>query len=391
MKIGLFGCTAANGNLGCVALTYALVQLLEKIRSKNQLQFKYILFEAENKPEKLAELCRETGVQPDHIQVCPLTAATPRQKVTARLTVYRTLRSCDCVLDITAGDSFTDIYGQKRFNYYTGFKRWVLLCKVPLLLMPQTYGPFNPQNRRIAAWVMNKCSLVLARDTLSKEFMQPYCKKEIAVTTDLAFRLPYQKKLVQDRPDRLQVGINVSDLLYRDGKEKGLRTVKFLLDYSQYTDLLIAALTKRQDIQVRLISHVAGDYVLAQQLQNRFPKVEVVPFFSNPIAAKTEIAGLDFFIGARMHATVAAVSAGVATVPIGYSRKFRGLFEEIAYPICLDMNQYTVQQAVNQTLYWLQEAKHLQSSAQLAAVVAFEKTDRTEQLLTDFMLRANSK
>ena len=44
--------------------------------------------------------------------------------------------------------------------------------------------------------------------------------------------------------------------------------------------------------------------------------------------AKSHISGMDFFIGSRMHACIAAYSSGVPVFPLGYSRKFTGLFAE---------------------------------------------------------------
>jgi polysaccharide pyruvyl transferase WcaK-like protein len=57
----------------------------------------------------------------------------------------------------------------------------------------------------------------------------------------------------------------------------------------------------------------------------------VSPFFKSPGEAKTYIAGLDFFLGARMHATIAAFSSGVPVVPMAYSRKFIGVFGTLGY------------------------------------------------------------
>src|SRR5687768_14293913 len=37
----------------------------------------------------------------------------------------------------------------------------------------------------------------------------------------------------------------------------------------------------------------------------------------------------DFFIGARMHACIAALSQGIPTVAVAYSRKFAGVFETV--------------------------------------------------------------
>jgi polysaccharide pyruvyl transferase WcaK-like protein len=43
----------------------------------------------------------------------------------------------------------------------------------------------------------------------------------------------------------------------------------------------------------------------------------------------------DFFVGARMHACIAALSQGIPTVGIAYSRKFQGVFESIGVGDCV--------------------------------------------------------
>ena len=62
----------------------------------------------------------------------------------------------------------------------------------------------------------------------------------------------------------------------------------------------------------------------------------VAPRFRTPSEAKTYIAGLDFFMGARMHACIAAFSSGVPVVPMAYSRKFAGLFGTLGYDHTVD-------------------------------------------------------
>ena len=49
---------------------------------------------------------------------------------------------------------------------------------------------------------------------------------------------------------------------------------------------------------------------------------------------------MDFFMGARMHATIAAFSAGVPVVPMAYSRKFNGLFSDtLSYSHLIDLKE----------------------------------------------------
>ena len=47
---------------------------------------------------------------------------------------------------------------------------------------------------------------------------------------------------------------------------------------------------------------------------------------------------MDFFMGARMHSTIAAFSSEVPVFPMAYSRKFNGLFvDTLQYPYMADM------------------------------------------------------
>jgi polysaccharide pyruvyl transferase WcaK-like protein len=86
--------------------------------------------------------------------------------------------------------------------------------------------------------------------------------------------------------------------------------------------------------------HEAGspedDYSASEAIARAHPNVRLAPAFANPSEAKTYIAGLDFFMGARMHACIAAFSSGVPVIPMAYSRKFAGLFGSLGYDHTVD-------------------------------------------------------
>ena len=52
------------------------------------------------------------------------------------------MKTAAACLDISGGDSFTDMYGPERFQLITQPKELVLNLGLPLVLMPQTYGPY---------------------------------------------------------------------------------------------------------------------------------------------------------------------------------------------------------------------------------------------------------
>ena len=68
------------------------------------------------------------------------------------------------------------------------------------------------------------------------------------------------------------------------------------------------------------------------------PNLFLAPFFLSPSEAKSYISSMDLFLGARMHACIAAFSAGVPVLLLGYSRKFSGLFKDsLNYPYVLEL------------------------------------------------------
>ena len=79
------------------------------------------------------------------------------------------------------------------------------------------------------------------------------------------------------------------------------------------------------------LSEIDNDCVACQDLLKEFPTLKVSPNFLTPVEAKSYIAGLDGFTGARMHATIAAFTTGVPVLPFSYSPKFEGLYGSMNY------------------------------------------------------------
>ena len=153
---------------------------------------------------------------------------------------------------------------------------------------------------------------IFARDDESaQQVARLIQKKRVCMTSDLAMELPYDKELSNrehSNNTELDIGINVSNLLWHDGKDFG-----FSLDYVQFTKQLIEKLS--QKYRVHLIAHTYdkndGEYRIAEELHRLYPKTILARTFVSPIDAKNYISKMDFFIGARMHATIGAFSSGV--------------------------------------------------------------------------------
>lgn len=383
--IGIMGALISNENMGCVALTYSLLKMLEDISQERDMKFSYTVFEYEKDEEWYRLLSKNLDIGLERIRYAPIgffNTANKKLMIKKASTNLRTLneiRKCNLVIDLTQGDSFTDIYGLDRFESLTNIKRLVQMFKIPLILGPQTYGPFQDSSVRAKAKiVIEKAAKVISRDQESKDFLSEFCDKTVVVATDLAFGLPYSKD--ETNHDKIRVGINPSGLLVKSKTERTDLKTGLTTDYDTYIQKLINALIADERYEVHLIPHVGDDAV---KQYSEIPKVIAHPAFKTPIEAKNCIASMDVFVGARMHATIGAFSAGVATIPTAYSRKFSGLFKNIGYDHVLDLTVLETDDALKQTLDMIDSYKSLQKEVGQCMVTIQEKLEVLKSSLSE--------
>ena len=257
---------------------------------------------------------------------------------------FATALRSDMVVDIGAGDSFADIYGTGRLNRMFLLKFLTHLARTPLVVAPQTIGPFSrPLSQFLARLSLRLSAVVATRDAMSTAALRALGYKGAAIeASDVALRLPYVAPAARESGVP-QVGINVSGLLMAGGYT-GQNEFGISLDYP---DLMRDLIRHFQGLGavVHLVPHVIvpegrmvkeDDVRASASLAGEFPGVVLAPAFASPSEAKSYIAGLDFFMGARMHACIAAFSSGVPVIPMAYSRKFEGLFGSIGYGRTVD-------------------------------------------------------
>ena len=373
VHIGLLWHSARSGNLGVGALTVANLAIV-------------------------AQACREVGLEPRFTLFsmrdgdCPsvvgpdvaIATMTMRYLVSPR-GYAAALASVDCMIDIGAGDSFTDIYSAKRFFMIWYSKLVTVRADVPLIMAPQTIGPFTRSPyRQLAGWIMNRATAVVARDEQSLAVARTLAPHSVThLAADVAFSLPFDDRSEQRRSGatgdrdqasggatsdrdqasggatgdraragdgtgdraliggggdrRLRVGINISGLLFAQAMS-GDNRFGLSMDYAAFARQMIAQLLARGDIEVLLVTHaISGadasddDDAIADQLAAEFTDCVRVPNFDHPSKAKSFISSLDFLIASRMHACIAAYSSGVPVIPVAYSRKFDGVFGLLGY------------------------------------------------------------
>src|SRR5690606_9619452 len=89
--------------------------------------------------------------------------------------------------------SFSDIYGFRRFHSVAASKLLALELAKPLVLLPQTYGPYcSERAQNIARRIIAGASEVWARDEQSGLVVDELLngRRECRIGVDMAFGLP---------------------------------------------------------------------------------------------------------------------------------------------------------------------------------------------------------
>lgn len=397
VKIGLLGAPINNGNMGCLALTYSLLSMLEEISTDLGEVFTYFNFEGIEDVAKTKALCRNLGIDESRIKsfnIYPMESFLGFCHHPHMIWgTYSALKECDLFIDMTQGDSFSDIYGDSVFNKNANGKLLVEnLLKKPLILGPQTYGPYQKdKNRKKAKDAIEAASVVIARDDASAKYVRLFTDRQIYTTTDLAFRLPYRNSEnggIRDgvnEHSRIKVGVNVSGLLSKNKIEATPTEFQLKTDYDVYINELLTWLIDN-DYEVSLIPHVNADYECGKIIAEKYPQIEQVSMYQNPMDIKSRISKCDIFIGARMHATVGAFSSGVATIATAYSRKFNGLYESVGYSYIVDLLNDPTEENLEKTKEYVMQYKELKAAAQRSMDKINVLEDETMRMLKEQIL-----
>lgn len=356
-QFAFFGAAPDTGNLGVSALCYSVLAGLRDRGARLVIVFDH--------SQGVAELpgwngfARRAGAYRTRRWYRPESHAAigfALRLGIRRLPAAGALIRCDAILDISGGDSFTDLYGAERFESVGWPKRLAIRLGKPLILLPQTYGPYtDPTRKREAARIVRSARACWARDRRSYEILldllgDAFDEDRHRVGVDVAFLLetiePDESTgaggaACMEALDRLGAGplagLNVSGLILNDPENARTR-YRFIADYRDAVTRLIESLVAA-GARVVLTPHVvtprghyesdteASESVVSALSPAVRARVWVAPAFEDPRHVKWLIARCDWFCGTRMHATIAGLSSGVPTATIAYSDKAKGVFE----------------------------------------------------------------
>ncbi len=265
----------------------------------------------------------------------------------------KTIVDADIIGDIKGGDSFSDLYGFQRMVFETIPNFIVIMLGKRIVLFPQTFGPYkNYISKIIAAYILKKSNCIMARDNKSMDVALSLLKgsthnRRVTLCPDVAFSLDVEvPRNIAVYPDNSIfntngiIGINVNGLLYNGGYTRN-NMFKLSINYKDFILELTQKLLNNFEANLILVPHtyappgsVESDNDACKKVYESLSKdfqrrvFHVIGEY-NQSEIKNIIGECDFFIGSRMHACIAALSQGIPTIGIAYSRKFVGVFDTV--------------------------------------------------------------
>jgi polysaccharide pyruvyl transferase WcaK-like protein len=261
------------------------------------------------------------------------------------------------------------MYGWDRFRAVYQPKAMALRLGTPLALLPQTYGPYRSARARelaqlairsaACAWARDEDSFLVLREILGDSFDPARHRCGVDMAFGLEPRQP--ARIPDDVADALEsdaplAGVNVSGLLAY------LPPRRLALDYLDAMTHLVRALVDA-GARVILVPHVHGpeggpesDLLAAEAIRERLSgvhtsRVLVLPGDLTAHEVKWVISRTDWFCGARMHATIAALSTMTPSIACAYSDKFAGVFASAGMrDAVVDLRDVTADELLSQAL-----------------------------------------
>lgn len=382
MTIGLLGINFSSGNKGVAALAYsALTIITDILQDKSDL--KIICFSEESSQQ--IEFIK------DFFKLKEFKCVSYSIRNFMSLYAWKkSVDTCDIIFDFTGGDSFSDIYGVKRMLKVSLEKILIIHSKTKLVLAPQTYGPYKLKfSQMLFRYIVKHSDLVMARDEASRKLVYDETHIDAVCSADVAFCLPYDQTILENK-DVVNIGVNVSKLLWNGGYS-GNNQFGLKVDYKTYILELLQQMSHNGNYAVWLVPHVItpdieseDDFSLCVELSKMY-NVNLAPKFSNPMEAKSFIASLDVFTGARMHSTIAAISSNVAVIPFSYSKKFTGLYGSIEYPYLIDGKSEATNIAVQKTLHYIERREDLAKASRKSNLIAKKKNEVLYESFTEMI------
>ena len=246
------------------------------------------------------------------------------------------INSVDAVLSI-GGDNYSLDY--RLPSLLMGVDRLAMNLGKPVFIWGASVGPFEAEPHFVPAIREHLANMtfIAARESITYSYLtETLGLNNVMQMADPAFTLT--KEPVDITPfwpkagAKAVIGLNISPLIERyksNGQDLRAETIKFIHDAvaKGFSILLVSHVVPLDgDKKNNDATYMAETLAALVTLGNA---VLIMPAHFNASQIKQVISQLRCFIGARTHATIAALSTGVPTLSIAYSVKAKGINKDL--------------------------------------------------------------
>lgn len=340
------------GNRGCEALVRSTYHLISQVYPEATLlvpSFKKELDEQQWKlrPQESIQFIntfdtpKELIIWNKVIQKMPFLKRLIKPDYFLPSHIKQDIDNVDAVI-MTGGDVISLEYGLPSLFQWSGLMDKASAKRVPTILWAASVGPFSadPVVEQYMIRHLKNYSVITVRETESFNYLQGLGLTNVELVADPAFvMVPEEFDVSSILPPILGeglLGFNVSPLIAKFRKseadanqmlEEVVHFIKNVLDTTSLSIMLIPHVDPLNGSEKN--SDSAYMKRLLEKLGGSSSRLTMAPPTLNAAQLKFLLSKCRFFIGARTHATIGALSMLVPTLSIAYSVKAKGLNKDL--------------------------------------------------------------
>lgn len=301
-------------------------------------------------------------------RITPARKLWPRPRFTPDRQTLAILDEVDAII-VTGGDILGLEYGLESLYHWMGLIDYAIDQGKSAHLWAASVGPFTA-DKTVEAQVaghLSRYASIAVRETSSRDYLEPLGIKNVTLVADPAFTMKpehhgHADALFSSAEDGV-LGFNVSPLIRNFLPDE---------DAKQHFDAELVAFLRHvieeTGLSILLIPHVDpfdgsawnsdGAYMrgLLEAAGGPTARLDILPSTLNAAQLKHALGRCRFFIGARTHATIGALSLCVPTMSIAYSVKARGINRDLfGHEDCVLPTRQVSQQTLKNALGYLFE------------------------------------
>lgn len=252
------------------------------------------------------------------------------------------IKECDAIFSI-GGDLYTlpPNYKEPKNRYHNPLIHFGEVVKAydkKLIIWGASIGPFEGYPQAKTAFIdhLKHTDLITSREPATTKYLKSLGIKNVIECADPAFTVTTKKDVKKnDLNPKLHIGINLSPLstisIFKSDIDNVIKKQAELITF----------IVKELDAHVTLIPHVVSNFdvndddlrylklVKSQINAEVIDQVDLIEDDVGFIGTNQILSSCDVVIAARMHCAINALSIGVPTIFLAYSRKAYGMAEYI--------------------------------------------------------------